>query len=712
MSRSLSIRSWGLVASLGFTATLVSLLPTRVAFAQELKDELDALDDIPPDDLSGLNSGAKKSETAQKNSPPKETPPATDPLDQLPVDSLKSAEPAPEKTATATLPTETVPVDDAVESLGNSSDVGLENELRSLDDRTAPTVNPPVAALTGVESEPAGKVTNIDFRQLPDRVRLTVKGNRVSDFERELRSKRKQVILEIKNMSLSRSVLRRALDTGEFDGPVALVQAFDAKAGSMPIVKVLFQLRHFVDPTVMRTGNDLVVDFPIMTDSTIFNGKSPRQVTIPETFLTLNSKMTAEGRKINLAVKDAELQDVLNLISRTSGKNFILAGGLAAKVTLNVRNTPWDEALRIILVNAKLGYQKIGNVYRIAPLNDLRQEIDESAVSSQKAEDMVPLETRLYALSYAKAKDANTNIADFKTKRGKSSVDLRTNTLVVTDIPETLERVARYVKKIDRQTAQILIEGRVVEAKKSVVEQLNVNWGFGITGGALSGSRINIGSTSTIANNGIYSGRLGGWGAIRAVLAAQEDENNVRTIASPRILALDNESAEIQQGDSFPIATAGSATTAGGITYVDATLHLQVTPQVTSDGFVLMKIDLKRDTPDGNQGRIAKRQAKTQVLVESGKTVVLGGIYTSDNNSSVSGLPWFRNLPVLGALFRNNMTNSEITNELLMFISPKIMNPDKAFLANVQKDEMDEDNSAQTKPLSSKAGEQVADDLF
>lgn len=693
-----SMRSKFLRASLFSVLTWAAGSSVR---AQELKDELDALEDIPPDDL---NASTPKTKT-----PKVETPKGADPLDDLPVGEAMAKKAVPKaapKTAEAELPPD-IPVDDAVEPLGSGNDVGLEKELRSLDDRTEPTIKPPISALTGVDNEPVAKITHLDFRQLPDRVRLTVKSDRVMDFQRELRSKRKQIILEVRNATLSRNILRRALDTGEFDGPVALVQAFESKAGPQSNVKVLFQLRQFVDPTVLKTGNDLVVDFPILTDTTIFKSKNANDVYIPETFLSINTKMRSEGHKINLSVKDAELQDVLNLISRASGKNFIVSGGSTAKVTLNVKSTPWDEALRIILVNAKLGYQKVGNVYRIAPLTDLRQEIDDSATAAAKQEDLLPLETRLYALSYAKAKDVSTNITDFKSKRGKSSVDERTNTLVVTDLPEVLERIARYVKSVDRQTAQILIEGRVVEAKREFLQQLNVRWGLPVNAGGVTGA-LNVGRNDSLRN---FVQIDHAWAGINAILGAEEQEKNIRTVASPRVLALDNQPATIQQGDSFPVPTPSTPTTPGGITYVDALLDLTVTPQVTSDGYVLMKVNLKRDTPSGGQ-QVSKRKAETQVLVESGKTVVIGGIYARDASDSTVGLPWLRGLPVLGALFRNSTSNSETTNELLMFISPKIMNPEKAFLVNVDTEEGQKEAAASGRPITTPNSEAIGDDTF
>ncbi|MBS1982786.1 MAG: secretin and TonB N-terminal domain-containing protein [Bdellovibrionales bacterium] len=777
-----SLATWAALAAITFGLTTHYVV--RPVRAQELKDELDALDDVPSDDLTGMKSkgsATKKSASSEATSSaadkasktdslPKETPAtdtakagdaakATDPLDDLPADDLPATaadktdktnqatdsakemladkpeenaqDKAAEKTADATLPppNDTPPADDAVESLGangKESDAGLEQELRTLDDKTDTKKGPPVAALTGVEAEPTGKVTSMDFRQLPDRVRLTLKGNRVMDWTRELRSKRKQIILELRNMNLSRAVLKRALDTGEFDGPVALVQAFEAKAGSQPTVKVLFQLRQFADPTVMKNGNDLIVDFPIMTDSTIFKSRSAAQVQIPETFLSVTTKMPSTGQKISFRVKDAELQDVLNFLSQASGKNFVLAteGTSAKKVTFNVRNTPWDEVLRIILVNAGMGYQKLGNVYRIAPIKDLRDEINAAVESASKSEDLIPVETRLYALSYAKAAKVKGNVADFNTKRGKISVEERTNTLVVTDIPETLEKISRYIKSIDRQTAQILVEGRIVEANRIFTKSLGINWQYTLPRGVpAAGSFVDIGKTPNAVNNRLDAsiGSLGSWGSIRAVLATEEEEKRIKTIASPRVMVQDNSTATMKQADSVLVLVAptGAPSSAGSAVYVPPTavnteLELQVTPQVTSDGFVLMDLTLKRETPVPNSpGSKNSREAKTQVLVESGKTIVVGGIYTTDSTKDVIGLPWFRNIPVIGAAFTNNTSITENMTELLMFISPKITNPDKAFLANIERDSRDEEDASMAqKPVSSLKDETVPDDVF
>jgi type IV pilus assembly protein PilQ len=664
---------------------------TSPVFAQELKDELDALEDTPPaDDL------------VENPKPTAKAPPAgDDPLDDLPVADAPAA--------TADVP---AAEPDPLDALGSNEGAGnLDNELQALEK--------PSEALTGVELPPAGKIVGLDFRQLPDRVRLTVKTDRAVDWSRELRSKRRQVILELKNMNISKTVLRRALDTGEFDGPVALVQAFEAKAGPLANVKVLFQLRSFVDPTITRAGNDVIVDFPLPNDTTIGRSRAESGPSLPETFLSLAEKVPATGSKISLNAKAADLQDVLALISKASGKNFVIASGLTSKVTLTVKNAPWDEVLRIILVSSKLGYQKIGNIYRVASLTDLRAEIDDAVKSEKSKADLTPTETRLFALSYAKATDVNANLGDFKSSRGKSSIDARTNTVVVTDIPEVLEKVARYVKQVDRQTALVQVEARIVEAKKDILRNLNLNWNATLTSGRLSGSLLNVGATDATINSRaqLNIGRLGSWATVQAILGAQETEKNVKTIASPRVTVLDNKNAVMSQGDAFPVTTPATANTPATTTYQDAVLKLEVTPQVTSDGYVLMKIKLKRDLPPSSaNATVSTRSSETEILVESGKTAVIGGVYTSDSNVDETGIPWLRSIPVLGSLlFRANQTKRDISNELMMFISPKILNPEKAFLVNAERSEKSEglvSGAAEASRDETLPSQGVEDDFF
>lgn len=637
------------------------------ALSQDLKNELDALEDVPEEDLSELMQEPAQDTAKQE---------AGDALESLPKEEILPTDP-PEQSETSTT---------------------LE--------QPAPENPAPPEVVQEIPVEAQGKVTRISFKQFEDRVRLQVQSDRPIEFMKDLRTSKKQVIVEMKNLSLARSILKRALDTGEFEGPVAYVQAYDSKVSGVPAVKVLFQLRTFVDPSILKSGNQIFVDFPIRTLSRI----AQKDTGLPETFTSINNDTEFKGAKVSLNVKEAELQDVLNLISKSAGRSFVLSNQELgkAKVTMNVKNTPWDQVLAIVLLNANLGFQVINGTYRVMPLEALRTEIDAAAKTAKSAESLISVDTRLLPLSYAKASDVVTNIKDFLTERGKVSVDARTNTVVISDIPTVIEKVQRYVRSIDKQTPQVLIEARIVEAQKNFVNDLKVNWGFGesqIPGGATTSlnSFVNVGNSAknftalrgkqedafaNIAEGKMEGGMLdlrfgalGSLGSIHALLNMMESEEKIKVIASPRVTVLNNETASIKQGSQIqiPVQQADGVSTSQP---KDIELALDVTPQITDDGFVLMKVDLKRDIPKGNSGNSETRKANSKMIVESGKTVVLGGVYSSDTVDNNVGWPFMKNLPILGVLFTDQKSLSVKTTELLMFISPKILNSDKALFTN------------------------------
>lgn len=534
----------------------------RVVHAQDLRNELDALDEVPEDDLTAGAKAADAKTAAKAANDATDTAAKdadkTEDLDNLPPDDLEPSK-APEVAKDK----------EPVTNDAGPTDQSLKDEVENLD-KDLPVADQPTPgdSLTGAASEPTGKMTSLDFQQLPDRVRLKISADRPVNWSRELRSKRRQVIVEIRNMRIARSILRRALDTGEFDGPVALLQAFESKAGPAPAVKVLFQLRQFVDPTILRSGNELYIDFPIVSaDGTLFKNVAGGEPKIPKTILSAADFRDFKGEKINLNVKDADLSDVINLLSKVSGKNFVLGNvSSATKVTLNVRNTPWDQVFSIILLNASLGYQIINDTYRIVSIADLKKEIGDATQAAKDIDALTPMETRLLALSYAKAKDLESKVKPFLTVgRGSTVVDDRTNTLTVTDTAPVIEKIQRYLKAIDKQTPLVSIEARIVEAKQDISTNIGVQWKVGdIVGTKFSGSFVNVGApvasgqansstTGTQGGMNVRFGQLGALGTIQAVLQLLEEENKAKLIASPRVTVSDNRKALLSQGQTVVI---------------------------------------------------------------------------------------------------------------------------------------------------------------
>jgi type IV pilus assembly protein PilQ len=621
--------------SLFFIGAFTFFLAAHAFSQDDLIKEIDALNDFPEADVSQNQTQA---------------PPATGgELDALPVDDT---------------PLDEAPI------------LGSENALQG-----------PPTALSAVADSSAANMTDMNFKQLGDRVRLVLNATRAPDFKREVRKQRKQFVLELSNTRLSKTFLKRALDTGDFDGPVALVQAFDAKDAGGENVKILFQLRDLIEPTISRSGNALFVDFPmVFRDGVIFKGRvasGPK----PELFLTINDSVNFTGSRISLNVKDAPLADVLNFLSKASGQNFVLAEGNNAKVTVNVKNTPWDQVLAVILVNAELGYQKVGNTYRIARIVTLRSEIEEAAKSRENEKKLEPLETRLFTLSYLNAKDARTSIEKFlkDQTRENATIDERTNSLVVTGISENVERISRFLSSVDRQTPQVQIDSRIVETTDELNRQLQFGWGLtGVNANRVKVDRLSQGGRNTggnfIDNARFQVGRS--LGTLDAFLNASETDTKTKVIAAPRVVVSNNQIANLFQGSEELVLVADREGAQQTKTY-DYTLDLKVTPQVTNDGFVLLDINLKRDTPStvlNSEQAKDRRGISTKMLVKSGETAVIGGLYIDDDTATKTGVPWLRDIPVLGALFNNNWSKIKERKELLMFISPKILNEEAALV--------------------------------
>lgn len=541
--------------------------------------------------------------------------------------------------------------------------------------------------LSGEIDNSQANITDMNFRQLSDRVRLVVNSTRAPDFKRELRKQRRQVVLELSNAKLAKTFLKRALDTGEFEGPVALVQAFDTKAGQDNNVKLLFQLRDLIEPTISRSGNNLLIDFPmVLKDGVIFrtrNAEAPK----PELFLTINDTSAFKGSRINLNVKDAPLPDVLNFLSKASGQNFVLAEGSGTKVTLNVKNIPWDQVLAIILVNAELGYQRVGNTYRIAKISSLKTELEDAAKSADNEKKLQPIETRLFTLSYLSAKDARGSIEKLlrDTSRENATIDERTNSLVVTGFSENVERISRFLNSVDRQTPQVQIDARIVETSDKLDRK--IQWNLSAEGMNLKKigvQRITTGTNPPSPNlntQGIW-GKSPNLDDIDMLISANDTDTKTKVIAAPRVVVANNQEANLFQGSEVLVLVPDKEGTNTTKTY-DYTLDLKVTPQVTNDGYVLLNLNLKRDTPNT---QISAEQAKdrrgivTKMLVKSGETSVIGGLYIDDNSSTRSGIPFFKDLPIIGVLFENQANKLKERRELLMFLSPKILNEEAALV--------------------------------
>ncbi len=424
------------------------------------------------------------------------------------------------------------------------------------------------------------------------------------------------------------------------------------------------------------------------------------------------------GRRIDLDFKDADIHNILRLLSEVGGVNVVTADNVGGTVTIRMRDVPWDQALDVVLQAKSLGMIRQGNLLRVAPLAQLEQEREAAIARQKQQQQLAPLETRLVPVSYATASELQPRVRELLTERGTVSVDTRTNMLIVRDIVGQLDDVEDLVRNLDTQTPQVLIESRIVEASSTYSRDIGIQWGgnavmssatgnptglrfpsdIGIAGGAPVGEAptaglspfnpgvanpnfaVNLPAVTGAGSGGALGlalGSLSGAVNLNVRLSAAEAAGSVRIISSPRVLTLDNNEASISQGTLIPF----SQVSAQGVNtaFQEAKLELNVTPHVTSDGSVAMDVKITRNEPDfGRTGAngdptILEREAQTQLLVDDGDTAVIGGIYTRNTGRNVDQVPFFGDIPVLGVFFKRRRFRED-RNELLIFLTPRIVN--------------------------------------
>jgi type IV pilus assembly protein PilQ len=412
------------------------------------------------------------------------------------------------------------------------------------------------------------------------------------------------------------------------------------------------------------------------------------------------------GRPITLQVRDADLVDVFRLIGEASGFNILIGDGVSGHITLSLTDVPWDQALDVILRTKRLAAERSNNLLRIVTLTSLTSEKQEELRAKLASESNAPRIVRIFPISYASLSDIQTLLTKFATSpqvvaatqagaalpQGVApivSIDNRTNSLIVRDTPDNIERIRKLIEVLDTQTPQVLIEGKVVEAQETFLRgfhggltvagqllnggQPGQNFGFG----AANAPGLNFTLPPGGAGGGIslspYTGFLPAASKVNATLTVAETENKIKIISSPRAVVLNKETASITQTTpiAVPVTTTTAGTTQSSINFVTATLSLNVQPTVTNDSGVLMTVSLSRDAPQGPG--VSQRNIQTKVIVPSGSTLVLGGIYTAQSEHDEDGIPWIRKIPIIGALFGDDQVSSSRA-ELLFFLTPRILN--------------------------------------
>jgi type IV pilus assembly protein PilQ len=419
------------------------------------------------------------------------------------------------------------------------------------------------------------------------------------------------------------------------------------------------------------------------------------------------------GEPISVNLKDVDLRDFFRLIHEISGLNIVVDPSVKGSLTIVLDDVPWDQALDIVLKNNGLDKQLEGNVLRIATKDTLKREADQNRELSKAQAEAADVVTTTRVLSYAKAEDMVATLKKFLSSRGDVLADVRSNTLIIRDIPSVLPVLDNLLRQLDKKSQQVEIEARVVEATRSFSRDIGTQFaaavsaggGQSILGGASTvgtspivrnsplplppiivgngGSNITSGSMPLITNLGAatptsalsYAFSSSNF-ALDFIISAAEEKGVGKLISKPKVITQNNQKALVKQGTKIPVQTIVNNTVS--VQFVDAVLQLEVTPQITADGTIYMDVTVTNDQIDGSIPRVQgipaidTQEATTKVLISDGGTVVIGGIIVSTQRTTVDQVPLFGSIPVVGNLFKHTSVSST-SQELLFFLTPRIL---------------------------------------
>ncbi len=551
---------------------------------------------------------------------------------------------------------------------GGAADTGVAPVSAS---SPTPAASEPAPSRT-VASGPS--VQDIDFRRGEGGAgRLVVTFDRAGVDARVSESGRNRITADLRGVEL----------------PASLDQVYDVSDFGTPLRRVT--------PRVGRNG--VTLDIEGAGEYAMVSTQSGRQLTIEAQPVTqqerdqrVREQFTFTGERITLNFQDIEVRSVLAIIADFTGLNLVASDSVQGRVTLNLEDVPWDQALDLVLKSHGLASRQEGNVIVVAPAGELAQREQLEIQSREQMETLAPLTSEYVQVRYARASDLAELLRrdggfGLLSERGRVAVDQRTNTLLIQDTADQIDEIIRTLDRLDVAVRQVQIEARIVVAQESAVQQLGVRWG--VSGGGSSRFDLQGASTGTAPRGGLAVdfgsgpsattfgfGYLSGDVLLDLELRALESERKSQTISQPRVITANQGTAKILQGEERAY-TSGQDQENPQIEFKEAVLSLEVTPQITPDNRIIMDLVITNDTfgtADGpnQEPPINRNEITTQVLVDNGETVVLGGILSTEELRNLAKTPFLGDLPVIGNLFRYS-ENSTDKVELLVFITPRIL---------------------------------------
>ena len=528
-----------------------------------------------------------------------------------------------------------------------------------------------------------GRVTQIDFTRDADSTGVILVSLSESSTSAQLIESQGKVTVTLANTQLDDDQLVE-LNVVEFATPVAAIETF--QDGENTRIEIRYQgavlARHTVNDGLLR------VEVQPMSQA-------------QQDLLENEAKYT--GKPISLDFQDVPVRQVLQIIAQVNNFNLVTTDTVNGNVTISLSGVPWDQALDMILRVRGLDKRLEGNILLIAPTEELMARETQALQSKKQVSDLAPLHTVNISVNYAKAASLASILKSpeggILSDRGAVTVDERTNTLLIRDTLLSIDQARKMIDALDIPVKQVLIESRMVTVLDNVDEQLGVRWGFsdrqddnGVSGSLEAADTVASGVVPSIDDrlnvNLPVSGAAGTIGfqiaslidgtILDLELSALESENKGEIIASPRITVANQQEAYIEQGTEIPYVQATSSG-ATSVEFKKAVLSLKVTPHITPDNRIILDLVVTQDTrgetvstSTGEAVAIDTQEIKTQVLVENGETIVLGGIFQQTSSDGVTKVPLFGDLPLVGALFRNTSVLQE-KRELLIFVTPKIV---------------------------------------
>jgi type IV pilus assembly protein PilQ len=562
-----------------------------------------------------------------------------------------------------------------------------------------PTVDS--ASFAAGKGSASHSLLNIDFRRGKAGEGQVVIDMSDSAAGIDLRRQGKSLIIDFVQTDIPANLQRR-LDVVDFATPVDTIEATRQGANARVVISPRGNWEH----SAYQTDNRFIIEVkPVVEDPNKIGAASGRGYT---------------GDKLSLNFQNIEVRAVLQVIADFTGLNIITSDTVAGNLTLRLKDVPWDQALDIILQSKGLDMRKNGNVVWIAPRDELATKEKLQLEAQQQIQELEPTRTESFQLNYQRADALQKLLSDpaqrVLSKRGSAVVDGRTNTLFVQDTPGKLEEVAALIKRIDIAVKQVLIEARIVEASDTFGRSLGARLGFlDISARGQNGMSIGGNTRATLGGNvrsvgvqtlqsqdyaqsffpdslsvnlpapslgsgltpGAFTLSLFNSGQTKFLnmeISALQLDARGKIISSPRVITADNVEANIEQGTEIPYQTA-TASGATSISFRKATLSLKVKPQITPDDNVIMKLDVHKDSVGAQTTAgpsIDTRQVTTEVLVENGGSVGIGGIYTQDESTTLNKVPVLGDIPIIGFFFRNERRFND-RHELLVFVTPRIL---------------------------------------